>query len=157
MGLSPLAGKPAPEDLLIDVKKLEQDYLGRKPDLNERTQQVTFGTSGHRGTPFNGTFSEGHILAATQAICDFRTRNGINGPLFIGKDSHAISDAAQRTAIEVLAANDVQTFVQAENGIAPTPSISHAILTYNRDRQQGLADGIMHRRDVRSERRQASR
>src|SRR5690349_6756710 len=105
MALSPLAGKPAPASLLIDVAKLENDYLTKRPDLADPNQLVSFGTSGHRGTPFNGTFTEAHILATTQAICEHRQAKGITGPLYIGKDSHAISASAQRTALEVLAAN----------------------------------------------------
>jgi len=143
MNLHTLAGKPAPAELLIDVSKLERDYYERKPDTANPNQLVSFGTSGHRGTPFNGTFTEAHILAITQSICEFRKGKGISGPLFIGKDTHAASAPAQRTAMEVLAANGVETFLQRENGFTPTPSISHAILTYNRGRNSGLADGIV--------------
>lgn len=143
MALNALAGKPAPGNLLIDVAKLEHDYYAKKPDLGDANQLVSFGTSGHRGTPFNGTFTEAHILATTQAICEFRHGKDISGPLYIGKDSHAASAAAQRTALEVLAANGVETFIQSHDGFTPTPSISHAILTYNRDRKAGLADGIV--------------
>ena len=98
MALSPLAGRPAPANMLIDVSRLEQDYYNRKPDVADANQLVSFGTSGHRGSPFKGTFTEAHILATTQAICDYRKRQGITGPLFMGKDTHAISAAAQRTA-----------------------------------------------------------
>ncbi len=143
MALSPLAGKTAPASLLIDVAKLERDYYQRVPDCADPNQLVSFGTSGHRGTPFNATFTEAHILATTQAICEFRKGKGFSGPLFMGKDSHAISAAAQRTALEVLAANGVETFIQRDDGFTPTPSISHAILTHNRGRQNGLADGIV--------------
>lgn len=143
MGLHALAGKPAPASLLIDVAKLERDYYERKPDLADANQLVSFGTSGHRGSPFNGTFTEAHILATTQAICEYRAGKGISGPLFMGKDSHAVSAPAQRTALEVLAANGVETFLQRDDGFTPTPSISHAILTYNRGRTSGLADGIV--------------
>ncbi|MBP9902547.1 MAG: alpha-D-glucose phosphate-specific phosphoglucomutase [Verrucomicrobia subdivision 3 bacterium] len=143
MALSPLAGKPAPANLLIDVAKLERDYYQRAPDLADANQLVSFGTSGHRGTPFNGTFTEAHILATTQAICEYRKGKGIGGPLFMGKDPHAISAAAQRTALEVLAANGVETFLQRDDGFTPTPSISHAILTHNRGRADGLSDGIV--------------
>ncbi|HTB84358.1 MAG TPA: phosphoglucomutase (alpha-D-glucose-1,6-bisphosphate-dependent) [Candidatus Sulfotelmatobacter sp.] len=143
MSLNPLAGKPAPANLLIDVAKLERDYYEKKPDLADPNQLVSFGTSGHRGTPFNGTFTEAHILATTQAICEFRKNKNFTGPLFIGKDPHAASAPAQRTALEVLAANGVETFLQANDGFTPTPSISHAILTYNRGRKDGLADGIV--------------
>jgi len=143
MSLHKLAGKPAPAGLLIDVSKLERDYYEKKPDLSDPNQLVSFGTSGHRGTPFNGTFTEAHILAITQAICEFRKNKNISGPLFIGKDSHAASAPAQRTALEVLAANGVETFIQRGDSFTPTPSISHAILTYNRGRTGGLADGII--------------
>jgi phosphoglucomutase len=143
MALNPLAGKPAPANLLIDVAQLERDYYSKQPDLGDVNQLVSFGTSGHRGTPFHGTFTEAHILATTQAICEYRQGQGISGPLYIGKDSHAASAPAQRTALEVLAANGVQTFIQREDGYTPTPAISHAILTYNRGRRSGLADGIV--------------
>ena len=143
MSLHKLAGKPAPAELLIDVSQLERDYYSKQPDLANPNQLVSFGTSGHRGTPFNGTFTEAHILAITQAICEYRKANGISGPLFIGKDSHAASAPAQRTALEVLAANGVETFIQRDDSFTPTPSISHAILTYNRGRTNGLADGVV--------------
>lgn len=143
MGLHALAGKPAPAGMLIDVAKLERDYYERKPDLADPNQLVSFGTSGHRGTPFSGTFTEAHILATTQAICEFRRGKGISGPLFMGKDTHGASAAAQRTALEILAANGVETFLQRDDGFTPTPAISHAILTYNRRRTSGLADGIV--------------
>lgn len=143
MGLHALAGKPAPAGMLIDVAKLERDYYARQPDLADPNQLVSFGTSGHRGSPFLGTFTEAHILATTQAICEFRNGKGISGPLFMGKDSHGASAAAQRTALEILAANGVETFLQRDGGFTPTPSISHAILTYNRVRTSGLADGIV--------------
>lgn len=143
MALNSLAGKPAPANLLIDVARLERDYYEKKPDLADANQLVNFGTSGHRGTPLNGTFTEAHILATTQAICEYRKGKGISGPLYIGKDSHAASAAAQRTALEVLAANGVETFIQRDDGFTPTPSISHAILTYNRGRTNGIADGIV--------------
>src|SRR5579863_901735 len=105
MPLSPLAGKPAPENILIDVSRLERDYFERMPDTSDPAQLVSFGTSGHRGTSLNGSFTEAHILAITQAICEYRSGKGIGGPLFLGKDTHALSDAAQRTALEVLGAN----------------------------------------------------
>src|SRR6266446_6082781 len=143
MAVSPLAGKAPPSELLIDVAKLERDYFDKTPNLADTEQLVSFGTSGHRGTPFNGTFTEAHILGITQAICEYRRTKGISGPLFMGRDSHAISAAAQRTALEVLAANGVETFIQREDGFTPTPSISHAILTHNRGRKDGLADGIV--------------
>jgi phosphoglucomutase len=138
-----LAGKPAPAALLIDVAKLESDYHERRPDTSQPTQMVSFGTSGHRGTSGNSTFTESHILAITQALCEYRKTKGIDGPLFMGKDTHALSDAAQRTALEVLAANEVETFIQEGNSFTPTPSISFAILQYNRARKEHLADGIV--------------
>jgi phosphoglucomutase len=143
MALSPLAGQPAPRDLLIDVARLERAYHERTPDLGDPTHLVAFGTSGHRGTPGNGTFTETHILAITQAICDYRRAHGTNGPLFMGKDTHALSGPAQRTALEVLAANGVTTVIQANDGVTPTPVISRAILVHNRGRTEGLADGIV--------------
>ena len=102
MKIHPLAGKPAPVELLIDVDKLQQAYAERQPDIGDPTQLVSFGTSGHRGTPFDGTFTEAHVLAMTQAICDYRRTNGISGPLFMGKDTHALSGPAERTALEVM-------------------------------------------------------
>src|SRR6516165_506838 len=109
MTISPLAGKPAPKELLIDPSRLEREYYQRRPDLGNRNQLVSFGTSGHRGSPLNGSFTETHILAITQAICDYRRGRGIDGPLYMGKDTHAISAPAQRTALEVLTANAVET------------------------------------------------
>jgi phosphoglucomutase len=143
MAVSPLAGKPAPKSLLIDPAALEQAYHDRTPDLADARQLVSFGTSGHRGTPTDGTFTAAHILAITQAICDYRAAQGITGPLFMGKDTHAVSAPAQRTALEVLAANGVDTVIQENDGVTPTPVISHAILTYNRGRTAQLADGIV--------------
>src|SRR5271166_825060 len=141
--VSPLAGKPAPKEMLIDVARLEKDYLERRPDLSDPSQLVAFGTSGHRGSPLHGSFTEAHILAITQAICDYRKTQGIDGPLYMGKDTHAISGPAQRTALEVLAANDVETVFQQADGVTPTPVISRAILVYNRSRKEHLADGIV--------------
>jgi phosphoglucomutase len=141
--LSPLAGKPAPKELLIDVARLEKEYFDRKPDVSDRTQLVAFGTSGHRGSSLNGAFNEAHILAITQAICDYRRGQGIDGPLYMGKDTHALSAPAQRTALEVLAANDVETIIQEDDGVTPTPVISRAILVYNRNRKKHLSDGIV--------------
>jgi phosphoglucomutase len=142
-GISPLAGKPATKDMLIDVGKLERDYFERRPDLNDPNQMVSFGTSGHRGSPFQSTFTEAHILAITQAICEYRHVQGIDGPLFMGKDTHAISLPAQKTALEVLAANGVETIIQEKDGVTPTPVVSHEILVYNRGRKEHLADGIV--------------
>jgi phosphoglucomutase len=143
--ISPLAGKPAPKDLLVDVARLQKEYFERRPDLDDPTQLVSFGTSGHRGSPLRGTFNEAHILAITQAICEFRREQGTGGPLYMGKDTHAVSEPAQRTALEVLAANDVDTIIQQGDGITPTPVISRAILVYNRSRKEKdhLADGIV--------------
>jgi len=143
MVISPLAGKPAPPDLLVDVARLEHEYYARKPDLDDPAQRVSFGTSGHRGSALNGAFNEAHILAITQAICDFRAAHGYDGVLFMGKDTHALSGPAQRTALEVLAANGVDTAIQRDDGITPTPVISHAILVYNRDRHDHDGDGIV--------------
>ena len=141
--VSPLAGKPAPKEMLIDVARLQKQYFERKPDVGDRNQLVAFGTSGHRGTPLHGTFTEAHILATTQAICDYRRLQETDGPLYMGKDTHALSAPAQRTALEVLAANDVETIIQEKDGVTPTPVISHTILVYNRGRKQHLADGII--------------
>jgi phosphoglucomutase len=143
MALSPLAGKPAPAEILIDVDRLLKQYADRKPDVSDPQQRVSFGTSGHRGSPLNGSFNEAHILAMTQAICEYRAKKKIDGPLYLGMDTHAASPAAQRTAIEVLAGNGVEVFLQRSGGFTPTPVISHAILTWNRGRSDGLADGIV--------------
>ena len=143
MAISPLAGKPAPPSLLIDVAALERAYTERHPDLSDPGQMVSFGTSGHRGTPFAGSFTEDHILATTQAICDYRRAQGTNGPLFMGKDTHALSAAAQRTALEVLAANGVTVVIQSGDGVTPTPTISRAILVHNHGRDAHLGDGIV--------------
>ena len=138
-----LAGKPAPATLLIDVDRLTDAYYSKDPDPSDPEQLVSFGTSGHRGSSLAGSFNEAHILAITQAICEWRQREGITGPLFLGKDTHALSRPAERTALEVLAANRVDTVVQADDGFTPTPSISRLILTNNRGRKSGLADGIV--------------
>lgn len=143
MAVSPLAGKPAPADLLIDVSRLVNEYYLREPDPADPQQLVSFGTSGHRGTSLDGTFNEAHILAITQAICEYRQAKDITGPLFMGKDTHALSGPAQRTALEVLAANGVETVIQHDDGVTPTPVISHAILCANRGRTDTLADGIV--------------
>jgi phosphoglucomutase len=141
--ISPLAGKPAPKDLLVDVARLLKEYSERRPDLDDPNQLVSFGTSGHRGSPLRGTFNEAHIFAITQAICEYRRAQGTDGPLYMGKDTHAVSEPAQQTALEVLAANDVETIIQQDDGITPTPVISRAILVYNRGRKEHLADGIV--------------
>src|ERR1700678_3689441 len=143
MSVHPLAGKPAPKDLLIDASQLEAKFYESKPDPGNPNQLVSFGTSGHRGTSSNGTFTEAHILAITQAICEYRSGQGINGPLFMGKDTHALSRPAERVALEVLAANRVETFIQRDDGFTPTPVISRAILAYNHSRSDGLGDGIV--------------
>ena len=143
MDISPFAGKPAPKEMLVDLARLEREYFERRPDLDDQSQLVSFGTSVHRGSPFHGSFNEAHILAITQAICDYRKAQGTNGPLYMGKDTHALSGPAQRTALEVLAANKVETFIQRDDGFTPTPVISHAILVHNRSHSDRLADGIV--------------
>jgi phosphoglucomutase len=141
--ISSLAGKPVPKEMLVDVARLERDYHARRPDIGNRDQMVSFGTAGHRGTSLRGTFTEAHVLAITQAICNYRRSQGIDGPLYMGKDTHALSGPAQRTALEVLAANNVQTIIQPDDGVTPTPVISRAILVYNRGRKEHPADGIV--------------
>jgi len=141
--LSPLAGKQAPESQLVDVARLRDAYADLRPDVGVPSQRVAFGTSGHRGSSFDRSFNEWHVLAITQAICEYRAGQGINGPLFIGIDTHALSQPALESALEVLAANGVETMVSKGGEYTPTPAISHAILTYNRGRTNGLADGIV--------------
>jgi phosphoglucomutase len=143
MTISPLAGKPAPKEMLVDVARLEREYYAREPDTHDPQQRVSFGTSGHRGSPFHGSFTQSHILAITQAICDHRFAQGIDGPLYMGKDTHALSGPALQTALEVLAGNRVETIIQEADGFTPTPVISHAILACNRGRAAHLADGIV--------------
>lgn len=143
MTLSPLAGKPAPKRILVDVAALERDYFERRPDLDNPSQMVSFGTNGHRGSPLDGSFTEAHIRAITQAICDYRRSHGTDGPLYMGKDTHALSTPAQRTALEVLAGNGVETIIQRDDGVTPTPVVSRAILVYNRDRKEHKADGVV--------------
>jgi phosphoglucomutase len=143
MTISALAGKPAPKAMLVDLVRLERGYYARKPDTENPNQLVAFGTSGHRGSSLTGSFTEAHIAAITQAICDYRRGHGIDGPLYMGKDTHALSEPAQRTALEVLVANGVETIIQRDQGVTPTPVISHAILGYNRGRTQHRADGII--------------
>jgi phosphoglucomutase len=143
MAISPLAGKPAPKELLVDLARLEREYFERRPDLDDPAQRVSFGTSGHRGSPLRGSFTETHILAITQAICDYRRAHATDGPLYMGKDTHALSGPAQRTALEVLAANSVHTIIQRDDDFTPTPVISRAILVHNRSRTNHLADGIV--------------
>jgi len=141
--VSPRAGKPATPDMLIDVAELEREYFARRPDPSVAAERVSFGTSGHRGTSLAGSFNEAHILAVTQAICEHRRAHDIDGPLYLGKDTHALSAPAQSTALEVLAANGVDTIIQRDDGFTPTPAISRAILAYNRGRGEHLADGIV--------------
>ena len=141
--ISPLAGKPAPKELLVNLALLERDYYEKRPDVSDPNQMVIFGTSGHRGSPLHSTFTEAHILAITQAICEYRKKQGTDGPLYLGKDTHAVSGPAQRTALEVLAANHVETIIQEKDSFTPTPVISRAILVYNRGRKDHLSDGIV--------------
>jgi phosphoglucomutase len=143
MALHPLAGKPPVAAMLVDVPRLITAYYSEKPDVNVASQKVSFGTSGHRGSAFHRSFNEDHILAITQAICEYRHESRVDGPLFMGKDTHALSEPAFATALEVLAANSVAVMVDEALGYTPTPSVSHAILTYNRGRTEGLADGIV--------------
>jgi len=141
--VSPLAGKPALTSMLIDPTRLEREYYERNPKMTDPAQLVSFGTSGHRGSSLRGSFNEAHIVAIMQAICDYRRGQRLDGPLYMGKDTHALSEPAQRTAVEVLAANGVETIIQRDGGVTPTPVISRAILVYNRDRTEHLADGIV--------------
>ncbi len=141
--LSPLAGKPAPKTMLVDLARLEREYFEREPDPEDPAQRVSFGTSGHRGSSLRGSFTQAHILAITQAICEYRRTQGTDGPLYLGKDTHALSAPAERTALEVLAAHRVETIIQRDDGVTPTPVISRAILVHNRGRTARLADGIV--------------
>ncbi len=143
ISVSPLAGKAAPPEKLVDVVRLEREYYERRPDIEDTNQLVSFGTSGHRGSSLNGTFTEAHVMAITQAICEYRFKHGTDGPLYMGKDTHALSGPAQRTALEVLAANNVEAIIQRNDGVTPTPAISWFILVYNRGRREHLADGIV--------------
>src|SRR5438128_4360928 len=143
MAISLLAGKPAPREMLVELGRLEREYYAHEPDVGNPAERVSFGTSGHRGSSLRGSFTEAHILAITQAICDYRRSQGIDGPLYMGKDTHALSRPAERTALEVLAANHVDTIIQHDDGVTPTPVISRAILVENRGRHTGLADGIV--------------
>ncbi|WLT38297.1 hypothetical protein NON20_22930 [Synechocystis sp. B12] len=144
--INPLAGQHPPADSLLDVAKLLDDYYRQQPDPENPAQLVSFGTSGHRGSALNATFNEAHILAVTQAVVDYRQAQGITGPLYMGMDSHALSEPAQKTALEVLAANQVETFLTTATDLTrftPTPAVSYAILTHNQGRKEGLADGII--------------
>ena len=143
MKIHPLAGQPAPAESLINLAELERAYYELQPDSNNPAQQVSFGTSGHRGSSLDGAFNEAHILAITQAICEYRLEQGIDDPVFMGKDSHALSAPAQRNALEVLAANGVEVVIQKDDGVTPTPVISHAILHHNRQRTDQFSDGIV--------------
>src|SRR6266481_87580 len=143
MTVSPLAGKPAPESILANIPRIMTEYYALEPDAAVAAQRVTFGTSGHRGTSSGCSFNEEHILAITQAICLYRQQNGIDGPLFLGIDTHALSESAFASALEVLAANDVEVMIDDREGYTPTPVVSHAILSYNLGKTQGLADGIV--------------
>ncbi len=143
MAVHPLAGKPAPRSLLANIPRLVSSYYVLRPDVSVKAQQIAFGTSGHRGSSFKMSFNEDHILATTQAICKYRKEKGIDGPLFLGMDTHALSEPSFMTALEVLAANGVDVMIEENLGYVPTPVISHAILTYNRGRSSGLADGIV--------------
>jgi phosphoglucomutase len=138
-----LAGKPAPAEILVDVDRLVDAYYSKQPNVEDTEQLVSFGTSGHRGSALNGSFNETHILAVTQAICEYRRQEGITGPVFLGKDTHALSAPAERTALEVLAGNSVLTIVQRGDGYTPTPAISRMILAANRGKRGGLGDGIV--------------
>src|SRR6516162_3998723 len=143
MPTDPRAGKPATPDMLVNIPQLITAYYVEKPDVSVPTQRVAFGTSGHRGSSFQVSFNENHILAISQAICEYRTAEGTDGPLFLAKDTHALSDPAFASALEVLEANVVDVMVDTELAYTPTPSLSHAILTYNRGRKGGLSDGIV--------------
>ncbi|HBX43150.1 MAG TPA: phosphoglucomutase, alpha-D-glucose phosphate-specific, partial [Deltaproteobacteria bacterium] len=141
--VSPLAGKPAPTSMLVNVARLVSAYYAERPDPSVPDQRVSFGTSGHRGSSLRCGFNEAHILAVSQAICLYRRQQRITGPLFLGMDTHALSEPAFVTALEVLAANGVEVMIDREQGYTPTPVVSHAILSYNRGRKEGLADGVV--------------
>jgi len=143
MSISPFAGKLAPAELLVDIPRLVTAYYTGRPDASVATQRVAFGTSGHRGSSFDLSFNEWHVLAISQAICLYRQSKGINGPLFLGADTHALSTPASATALEVLAANGVQVMISQDDEFTPTPAVSHAIICYNKGRTSGLADGIV--------------
>ncbi len=143
MPIHPLAGKPAPREILVNIPRLITQYFIGKPDVNQPGQAVAFGTSGHRGSSFKTSFNEWHILAVTQAVCDYRKAHQIDGPLFLGMDTHALSEPSQETALEVLGGNGVAVRIARDRGYTPTPVISHAILAFNRDREKGWADGLV--------------
>src|SRR5262245_23445269 len=141
--ISPLAGKPADPSMLVNLARLVTAYYAERPDPSVAEQRVSFGTSGHRGSAFNGSFNEWHVLAITQAICRYRSQQGIDGPLFLGIDTHALAEPARCSALEVLAADGVAVHIAVDDEYTPTPAVSHAILTYNRGRTSGRADGIV--------------
>jgi len=143
MTISHLAGKPAPRELLVNIPRLITAYFTGKPDVSDPAQRVAFGTSGHRGSALKNSFNENHVLAVSQAICEYRKKRGFSGPLYMGMDTHALSEPAMATALEVLAANEVTVIIQKGGGYTPTPAISHAILTHNRGRKNGVADGVV--------------
>jgi phosphoglucomutase len=143
MTLHARAGRAAPPDLLVDLDRLRAEYYARTPEVSDSAERVRFGTSGHRGSSLRGTFNEAHLVAIAHALCDYRRREGIDGPLYIGRDTHALSEPAFRTTLEVLAANHVELMIDGNDGYTPTPAVSHAILSYNRGRTRGLADGIV--------------
>jgi phosphoglucomutase len=143
MNVSAMAGRPADQSILVDVAKLVADYYALQPDPDNPRQQVVFGTSGHRGSAFDGAFNEWHILAISQAICNYRKLRSIDGPLYLGIDTHALSEAAFLSALEVLAANNVDVMLSENTTYTPTPVVSHAILQHNHGRTTALADGIV--------------
>src|SRR6202451_3565128 len=141
--INPLAGQSAPRQILVNVPRLGTAYYSNRPDPGIAEQKVAFGTSGHRGTSFRNSFNEWHVLAISQAICEYRKKQGVDGPLFMGADTHALSEPALVSALEVLAANGVDVMLAQNDEYTPTPAVSHAILCYNRARNSGLADGIV--------------
>lgn len=143
MGTHPNAGKPVTDEALTDIAELVSRYYEDRPHVGNPDQKVSFGTSGHRGTSLNTSFNEAHIMAICEAICEYRAENGITGPVFMGKDTHALSIPAEMSALKVFAARGVTVMLQKDGGYTPTPVISHAILCHNRDRTEGLADGVV--------------
>ena len=141
--MDPKAGQLVDQNSLTDISELISSYYEIEPELDDPSQLVVFGTSGHRGTSLQGSFTEDHIMAITQAICDYRLNKGINGPLFMGRDTHALSTPAFKSAIQVFAGNEVTCMIDQESGYTPTPVISHAILSYNRNKKTDLADGVV--------------
>src|SRR6202162_2194770 len=141
--INPLAGRPATPSMLANIPRLVTAYFADQPDPSVAAQRVAFGTSGHRGSAFNRAFNETHILAISQALCEHRRRANLSGPLFVGIDTHALAEPALASALEVFAANGVEVMIDADDGYTPTPAISHAILTYNKARTDGLADGVV--------------